>query len=137
ALLLAACSAAAIAHPFDEQVRPWRGLSQDPPGPAPTPVSKDKLLAVPAGAEHFVVVSDSAKHGDVWIWNQADGSRAARYSQSLRGWITETDAVARFNSAGAPVALTVRGVSPDGDAAETLVTGTDGRARWQATADRG
>jgi hypothetical protein len=55
---------------------------------------------------------------------------------SLRGWITETDGIARFNAEGLPTELTVRGVSPDGDAAETLRVGADGRARWQATADK-
>ena len=137
ALLLSTSSAALAAHPGEEDGRIHRGLSQDPPGPGTVPLAKDKLLVPPAGASHWVVVSDSAKHGDVWIWSQADGSRAARYSQSLRGWITETDGVAKFNAQGLPIELTVRGVSPEGDAAESLRVGADGKARWEATADRG
>jgi hypothetical protein len=137
ALLLAVSPAALLAHPQDEEGRMGRGLSQDPPGPQTVPLPKEQLMVPPAGAAHFVIVSDSAKHGDVWLWNEADGKRAARYSQSLRGWITETDGVARLNAAGLPVELTVRGVSPDGDAAETLRVGPDGLARWQATADKG
>ena len=137
-LLLAAAPLAVQAHPAHEHDgRTSRGLSQDPPGPGSKPILKENLLVPPADARRMVIVSDSAKHGDVWLWTQADGSRAARYSQSLRGWITETDAVARFNEAGLPIALQVRGVSPDGDAAETLSVGPDGIARWQATADRG
>jgi imidazolonepropionase-like amidohydrolase len=137
ALLLTVSPAAVAAHPGAEDGRIHRGLSQDPPGPGSVPMPKEQLLVPPAGAQHYVVVSDSAKHGDAWSWTQADGSRAARFSMSLRGWITETDGIARFSAEGLPTELTVRGVSPDGDAAETLRVGADGRARWQATADRG
>ena len=137
-LLLTAAPLAVQAHPLEgEEGRAAGGLSQDPPGPGTRPLPKEQLLVPPAEAMRMVIVSDSAKHGDVWLWTQADGSSAARYSQSLRGWITETDAVARFDAAGLPAALTVRGVSPDGDAAETMSVGADGIARWQATADRG
>ena len=135
-LLLASVPTTLLAHPLGHD-RPLRGLSQDPPGPGSVPVPKEKLLVPPADAAHYVVVSDAAKHGDIWMWTMEDGSRAARYSQSLRGWITETDGVLRLNAAGLPEALTVRGVSPDGDAAETLTLGADGKARWQASADKG
>lgn len=138
ALLLTASTAAYAAHPGEAlDGRIHMGLSQDPPGPGSVPVSKEKLLVPPAGAQHFVVVSDSAKHGDAWLWDQPDGSKAGRFSMSLRGWITETDGVLRVNEAGLPVSLVVRGVSPDGDAAETLSVGPDGVATWKATADSG
>jgi imidazolonepropionase-like amidohydrolase len=138
ALLLTASTAALAGHPGDQlDGRIHVGLSQDPPGPGSAIVPKEQLLVPPAGAKHMVVVSDSAKHGDVWVWTQADGSRAARYSQSLRGWITETDGVARFNEAGLPISVVVRGVTPEGDAAETFTLSPDGRARWAASADKG
>ena len=54
---------------------------------APTP--KEQLLVPPKDAAHYVVVSMAGKHGDQWVWTLPDGSIAGRYSQSLRGWITE------------------------------------------------
>ncbi|HEY5459114.1 MAG TPA: amidohydrolase, partial [Sphingomicrobium sp.] len=57
------------------------------------PVPKEQLLKPPADATHYVVVSMAGKHGDQWAWTLPDGSLASRYSQSLRGWITETDEV--------------------------------------------
>ena len=57
------------------------------------PVPKDQLLKPPADAAHYLVVSDAGKHGDVWRWQLPDGRTAYRHSQSLRGWITETDQV--------------------------------------------
>jgi hypothetical protein len=75
-------------------------------------VIKEQLLVPPSTATHYVVVSDAAKHGDVWRWTQADGTSAMRYSQSLRGFITEIDAVTLFSSVGLPERLTVRGVTP-------------------------
>ncbi|NJC06976.1 imidazolonepropionase-like amidohydrolase [Sphingomonas kaistensis] len=138
ALLLTTSSAALAAHPGEElDGRIHAGLSQDPPGPGSVPLPKEKLLVPPAGAQHFVVVSDSAKHGDAWLWDQPDGSRAGRFSMSLRGWITETDGVVRLNQAGFPASLVVRGVSPEGDAAETMSVGPDGVATWKAAADSG
>lgn len=138
AAVLLLTTTAALAHPGEEvDGRLHIGLSQDPPGPGSVPMPKEKLLLPPAAAQHFVVVSDSAKHGDAWLWDQPDGSRAGRFSMSLRGWITETDGVVRLNEAGLPVSLVVRGVSPDGDAAETLSIGPDGKATWKAAADSG
>ncbi|MEO5611890.1 MAG: amidohydrolase family protein [Sphingomicrobium sp.] len=100
------------------------------------PVAKDQLLVQPSSASHFVVVSAAGKHGDQWAWTQADGSLATRYSQSLRGWITEIDEVMTLGSDGLPTKMTIRGVTPNGDAAETFAI-SDGKARWKATADSG
>jgi hypothetical protein len=136
ALLLASVSAVLPAHPFDGKGF-VAGISQDPPGPGKGIVPKEQLLVPPANATHHVVVSDSAKHGDIWVWTQADGTIAARHSQSLRGWITETDGVLSKGADGFPAAVTIRGVSPDGDAAETFSIAPDGVARWKAAADTG
>lgn len=135
ALLLGGVSALVAAHPGPDQHFP-SGLSQDPPGPGSTIVPKEQLLVPPASADHYVVVSDSAKHGDIWRWKQADGSTAFRHSQSLRGWITETDAVVRYGSDGLPTSLQIRGISPEGDAAESFAI-ANGSAQWKAAADSG
>lgn len=135
ALFLVTSAVPAMAHPWHEP-SPLRGLSQDPPGPGSAIVPKEQLLVPPAGARHYVIVSDSAKHGDIWQWTQPDGSIASRMSMSLRGWITETDGVLRKGADGFPEAVTIRGVSPNGNAAESF-TMKDGVARWVAATDRG
>ena len=101
---------------------------------APTP--KEQLLVPPSNAEHFVVVSEAGKHGDEWRWTQPDGSRAYRYSQSLRGWITETDETIKADSSGIPAEMRIRGVSPSGDQAESYVV-SNGQGHWVATVDQG
>jgi imidazolonepropionase-like amidohydrolase len=103
---------------------------------AAAPVPKDQLMKPPAGAEHYVVVSDAGKHGDQWRWKQADGTMAYRWSQELRGWISEVDQVVRLDSAGLPEAVTIRGVTISGDAAETFAV-KDGNASWTSTSDSG
>ena len=100
------------------------------------PVPKDHLLKPPAGAAHYVVVSMAGKHGDQWVWTLPDGSIASRYSQSLRGWITETDEVMTLGADGLPSKIEIRGVTPNGDAAETF-TIADGKAKWTSTSDSG
>ncbi len=37
------------------------------------PVAKEKLRKPPAGAAHYLVVSDAGKHGDMWRWTLPDG----------------------------------------------------------------
>jgi imidazolonepropionase-like amidohydrolase len=100
------------------------------------PVPKEQLLVPPKDAAHYVVVSQAGKHGDQWVWTQPDGSMAGRYSQSLRGWITEVDDVIKLGADGLPTEMTIRGVTPNGDAAETFAI-RDGKAVWKATSDSG
>jgi imidazolonepropionase-like amidohydrolase len=100
------------------------------------PVPKDQLLRPPADAAHYLVVSDAGKHGDMWSWSLADGKLAYRHSQSLRGWITETDQVDLLGPDGLPVRIEVRGITPNGDAAETF-TISNGKAAWKSIADSG
>ncbi len=102
---------------------------------AGTPVAKEQLLKPPADAAHYVVVSDAGKHGDMWSWKLPDGRMAYRHSQSLRGWITETDQVVTL-AGGMPVKVEVRGITPSGDAAETF-TMAGNKAVWKSTADSG
>lgn len=100
------------------------------------PVPKEQLLVPPVGAKHYVVVSQAGKHGDQWVWTQPDGSIASRYTQSLRGWITEVDQVMAVDERGLPEAITIRGITPNGDAAETFSV-ADGTMRWSAVVDSG
>lgn len=103
---------------------------------AAAPVPKEQLLVPPANADHYVVFSSSAKHGDIWRWTQPDGSLAFRHSQSLRGWITETDEVLKLDAAGLPASIVVRGFNDSGDQGETfLVSG--GTASWKNDVEEG
>lgn len=104
--------------------------------PASTPVPKEELLKPGPEADHYVVVSDAGKHGDMWRWNLPDGRIAFRHSQSLRGWITETDATVRYGPDGRPTEIVIRGITPSGDAAETY-TEEGGNARWTSIVDSG
>ncbi len=103
---------------------------------AAAPLSADRLMKPPAGAAHYLVVSESGKHGDMWRWTLPDGRIAYRHSQSLRGWITETDEVVTLGSDGLPVKIEVRGITPNGDAAETFAIDGD-KAVWSSLADKG
>lgn len=101
-----------------------------------TPVPKEQLLKPPADAVHYVVVSEAGKHGDQWRWQLPDGKTAYRWSQELRGWITEMDQVTTLAADGSVQALTVRGVTMTGDAAEEFKV-ENGQASWTSTSDKG
>ncbi|MBB6424721.1 amidohydrolase family protein [Sphingopyxis sp. JAI128] len=108
--------------------------------PAPSteakPVAKGELLKPPADAAHYVVVSEAGKHGDQWRWRLPDGRTAYRWSQELRGWITEMDQVTTLAPDGTVAALTVRGVTMSGDSAEDYRV-ANGRATWKTATDSG
>jgi hypothetical protein len=114
AALLAACASTAVA--------------------APTP--KEQLLVPPANADHFLVVSEAGKHGDEWRWTLPDGSIAYRESILLRGLVFEQDEVVKLDSSGTPIGVTIRGVTPSGDAAETFAI-DQAMARWKTPVDTG
>ena len=103
---------------------------------ASKPVPKEQLLKPPANADHYVVVSDAGQHGDQWRWRLPDGRWAYRFSQELRGWISEVDQVVTLGTDGIPTAMTIRGVTISGDAAETFAI-KDGKAVWTSTSDSG
>jgi imidazolonepropionase-like amidohydrolase len=111
-------------------------LAATAPAAFAAPVPKEQLLVPPEDATHYVVVSEAGKHGDMWRWTLPDGRTAYRHSQALRGWISETDQVVTLGSNGAPAIVEVRGITPNGDAAETLAI-ADGKASWKSTADSG
>jgi imidazolonepropionase-like amidohydrolase len=106
------------------------------PAAASKPVPKEQLLKPPADAVHYVVVSEAGKHGDQWRWQLPDGRTAYRWSQELRGWITEMDQVNTLAPDGTIGALEVRGVTMSGDAAETFRV-ENGRAAWKTATDSG
>lgn len=126
AALLASAAAPALAH--DD--------APAPPVQASKPVPKEDLLKAPADAVHYVVVSEAGKHGDQWRWQLPDGRIAYRWSQELRGWITEMDQVTTLAPDGTVTALTVRGVTMSGDAAESFRV-ENGRAIWKTATDSG
>ncbi len=106
------------------------------PAAKSAPVPKEQLLKPPADAVHYVLVSEAGKHGDQWRWQLPDGRTAYRWSQELRGWITEMDQVSSFALDGMLQAMTVRGVSMTGDAAEDFRV-ENGRASWKTATDSG
>lgn len=100
------------------------------------PVPREELLKPPADAAHYVVVSEAGQHGNQWRWQLPDGRTAYRWSQELRGWITEMDQVTSFGPDGTIAALTIRGVTMSGDAAEEYRV-ANGRATWKTATDAG
>ena len=123
--LLAAAAPSAV-HAHDVQA----------PAAATKPVPKDQLLKPPPNAVHYVVLSEAGKHGDQWRWQLPDGRTAYRWSQELRGWITEMDQVNTLAPDGTVLALEVRGVTMSGDAVETFRV-ENGRASWKTATDSG
>jgi imidazolonepropionase-like amidohydrolase len=100
------------------------------------PVAKDQLLAPPANADHFVVISEAGKHGDEWRWTLPDGSIGYRESILLRGLVFEQDEVVQLGKDGTPAKITIRGVTPSGDSAETFAI-DQAMARWKSPVDQG
>ena len=114
AALLATCASVAVAEP--------------------TP--KEQLLVPPADATHYVVVSTAGKHGDAYMWTLPDGRLAFRDSILLRGLVFETDQTMRMGADGMPAEVIIRGVTPQGDAAENFSI-ADGSAKWVSQVDQG
>jgi imidazolonepropionase-like amidohydrolase len=115
AALLSACASAAIADP--------------------TP--KEQLLKPPAGARHYTISSTAGKHGDIWSWTAPDGQTAYRMSMSLRGWITEDDALITAGADGRPTKIAIRGFTDSGDATEDFNVDGNGVAHWKTSVDAG
>ncbi|MEO6198768.1 MAG: amidohydrolase family protein [Sphingomicrobium sp.] len=103
---------------------------------AAAPVPVDQLLKPPADAVHYVVVSEAGKHGDEWRWTLPDGRTAFRETILLRGLVYEQDETVAYNSDGTIKSLEVRGVTPQGDSAETFAI-DQGMANWRSSVDEG
>src|SRR5262245_63963426 len=91
-------------------------------------VPASELAKPPANARHFVIQSTGGKHGDSWSWVGAGGVRMGRESMNLRGQVFELDSSGKPGADGMPWTITIRGVTPSGDAGETF-TVADGTAR--------
>jgi imidazolonepropionase-like amidohydrolase len=99
---------------------------------AQVPVAE--LAKPPVDARHYLIVSPGGKHGDSWSWVSADGTRLGRESMDLRGQIWEMDSSGTPGADGLPVAMTIRGVTPSGDAAESFsIEGS--AAKWRSPID--
>ena len=104
--------------------------------PAGAQVPVDQLMAPPADARRFVIVSGAGEHGRAALWQGSDGSTNIRESILLRGFVFEQDEVVHFGANGMPDRVVVRGVDPSGDVAETF-SAEGGGARWTSRSDEG
>ena len=103
---------------------------------APAQIPTSELAKPPADARHFTIVSTAGPHGESWMWTAADGTRSSRESLNLRGQVWELDASATPGRDGMPARITVRGITPQGDAAERFAV-ENGRATWKSPVDSG
>lgn len=103
---------------------------------AADPVPVSGLAVVPASAERFVIMSHAGRHGTSARWVAADGARMGRESLNLRGQIFEIDSAASLGPDGMLRQVTVRGVTPNGDAAEHFEI-RNGQASWKSPVDAG
>jgi imidazolonepropionase-like amidohydrolase len=94
------------------------------------------LAKPPASAQHFVIESTGGKHGDSWMWIGVNGNRVGRESMNLRGQVFELDSDGKAGPDGMPLSVSIRGVTPSGDAAETFTIAA-GSARWKSPIDGG
>ena len=105
-------------------------------GSALAQVPPVELAKPPANARHFVIQSTGGKHGDSYLWLAADGARMGRESMNLRGQVFELDSTGKLGVDGVPSAIAIRGVTPQGDAAESFSVNA-GRAAWKSQVDAG
>ena len=95
-----------------------------------------QLSQPPANAESWVVRSTAGPHGHSWRWTTPDGVRWSRESILLRGFVTEIDEEQHFGADGSLQGMTIRGVTPNGDAAESF-TSADGHYTYRSPVDHG
>jgi imidazolonepropionase-like amidohydrolase len=99
-------------------------------------VPVDQLAKPPANAQEFSILSTSGTNGKAFIWTADDGSRMSRDSILLRGQVWEVDQKVEIGSDGMPSSLVVRGVTPEGDAAEAFKVAA-AKASWKSQVDAG
>ncbi|HEY2178797.1 MAG TPA: amidohydrolase family protein [Caulobacteraceae bacterium] len=100
------------------------------------PAALADLAKPPADAETFTIMSTAGVHGHSARWVTADGTHMGRESMNLRGQLFELDSAARLGSDGMIDHLTVRGFTPQGDAAESFDIAA-GKASWKSPVDAG
>ena len=101
---------------------------------AQTPL--DQLAKPPADARQYVIAAPTGVLGHAAIWTAADGSEMVRESLNLRGQIFEQDEQLTSGADGMPVAVVIRGFTPNGDAAESFKI-AGGAADWKSQVDAG
>jgi imidazolonepropionase-like amidohydrolase len=101
-----------------------------------TRIAVADLAKPPAAAERFSVVSTAGKHGESSRWTTPDGLKMGRESFVLRGQVFEEDSAAQVGSDGMLSRVTIRGFTPNGDAAESFAV-AHGRATWKSPVDGG
>src|SRR3954462_2108202 len=99
-------------------------------------VPQEDLAKPPAPARHFIIQSTGGKHGDSWSWVAPDGTRMGRETWNLRGQQWDQDYTGKAGPDGMPASIVIRGVPPQGDAAETF-TVSGGTATWKSPIDAG
>ncbi|MGA9668364.1 MAG: amidohydrolase family protein [Terracidiphilus sp.] len=99
-------------------------------------VPADQLAKAPADAQAFTILSTSGTNGKAFIWTASDGSRMSRESLLLRGQVWELDQKVTIGADTMPSALVVRGVTPQGDAAESFQVAS-AKATWRSPVDAG
>jgi imidazolonepropionase-like amidohydrolase len=92
------------------------------------------LVAPPADAQHLTIMSTAGKHGQSARWTTPDGIRMGRESILLRGQVFETDSAAHMGGDHMLDKVTIRGFTPNGDAAETFVVAAR-QATWKSPVD--
>ena len=97
---------------------------------------KDQLAKPPADATAFTILSTAGTNGHAYRWAAKDGTQICRESILLRGMVSELDETVRLDAAGIPTSDIVRGVTPQGDAAETFKV-ENGVATWKSQVDAG
>ena len=98
--------------------------------------SVQSLVKPPAAALHFTIISTAGKHGESARWTTSEGIRMGRESFLLRGQVFETDSASHVGADGVLDRVTIRGFTPNGDAAESFVI-AGGRATWKSPVDGG
>ncbi len=99
-------------------------------------VPADQLAKPPAGAQVFTILSTSGTNGKASIWTATSGARMSRESILLRGQVWELDQSVKLGADGMPSSMIVRGVTPQGNAAERFEI-HDGTATWKSPVDAG
>ena len=129
AMLLAATSVPAMAHGAHGAAT---GTAM--PQAAATPV--DQLAVPPADAQPYLLLSTAGQHGTAFWWCDANGDSLFRESMNLRGQVFEQDTRIVSDADGRVTSMTIRGVTPNGNAAETY-SFAGGVARWSSPVDGG
>ncbi len=100
------------------------------------PAQLADLAKPPADAEQYTIVSPAGEHGHSFRWALPDGTHMGRESENLRGQVFETDSAIHHDADGMVDRLTIRGFTPEGDAAESFEI-KDGKASWKSPVDDG